>query len=84
MRLLFSSSLLALLVACHNPCQDLCKEIASYAEDCGITVPDDAVSTCIDDNSRDQFEREELRICRQNAEYLQDEWTCDDVALYFD
>lgn len=84
MRLVGALTLLATLVACHNPCQDLCKEIAQYAEDCGLTVPDGEPGACIDATRRSELEDGDTQTCRENADFLRTEWTCDDVALYFD
>lgn len=74
---------LAALVGCHNPCQDLCKEIAAYAEDCGYTLPEDEPQTCIQNNKRSEWEREDLDTCRESADRLEEEWSCDDVGRYF-
>lgn len=74
---------LSVLVACHNPCQDLCKEIAAYAEECGHTVPDTEPQTCIENNGRDVWEREDLQTCREFGDRLTEEWSCDDVGRYF-
>ena len=75
---------LATLVACHNPCQDLCKEIAAYAEDCGYTVPEDEPGTCIENNKRSAWEREDLTTCRDFGDRLTEEWTCEEVGRYFE
>ncbi|MCB9760873.1 MAG: hypothetical protein H6739_13630 [Alphaproteobacteria bacterium] len=84
MRLFLLIASLCALVACNNPCQDLCKEIASYAEDCNITVPDTEPGACIDAMRRRELTAEDRDTCRDNAEFLRDEWTCADVELYFD
>ena len=38
MRLILSCAALVALTACANPCADMCKEIAAYAEECGYTA----------------------------------------------
>lgn len=60
----------ALLSGCSgNDCQQLCKEIADYWEDCNITYGDSEVGDCRKSfggtgDSKEQFENYE-RSCRQ-------------------
>ena len=84
MRLILSCAALAALTACANPCADLCKEIAAYAEECGYTVPEGEPQACIEASPRSNFTPEELEVCRGAADDLRDEWTCEDVGDYFD
>lgn len=75
-------SLPLLATGCRNACQQLCGDIVDYADECGLTVPDDQKSTCISDHKRGETTRDERAICAENRSSLQDEWTCDDVAQY--
>lgn len=69
------------LSACKTPCQQLCVEMASYAEECGLTVSDDQLQTCLDEQSADQ----DQGACRRTGEpeTLRTEWSCDDVEVFF-
>jgi len=73
---------LAGLTACNNACQDTCKELASYAEECGYTVPDEQVDKCIDDFARGNTTPEERDHCKDFVDNVSDEWTCDEAAQY--
>lgn len=70
-----------LLSACKTPCQQLCVEMAAYAEECGVTVPDAQLQSCLDDQSSDQ----DQGACRRTGdpETLRSEWSCDDVEVFF-
>ena len=75
-------SLPMLMTGCRNACQQLCGDIVDYAEECNLSVPDDAKSTCIADHKRGETTRDERGICAENRSSLKDEWTCDDVEQY--
>ena len=84
MRIILASVPL-LLWSCHNTCQDLCKEMAAYAESdkCQYTLSDDELKVCIRDHSRDKLADGDLGVCEDFADTVADEWTCDDLAPYF-
>lgn len=67
---------------CKNPCQSLCVEMAAYAEECGLTVSDSDVQSCVDD----QKDADDQGSCRRvgGAETLRQEWTCDDVRVFLE
>lgn len=76
-------SVLLSLVACGNPCQQICTEMAAYAEECGLTVTDDDVKACFD-AQKGPLEKEEAALCREeSADDIREWWTCDDVAENF-
>ena len=75
--------LLILLPACSNPCQELCSELADYAEECGISVSGDQISQCEDDHSNDLLRPGEAETCDEYFGDVRDEWTCDDISNYF-
>ncbi len=81
--LLLAVSLMA-LPSCQNSCQRICSRMAAYARDCGQQVPARQVRACVDAQSG-QASRDDRRVCRQsgNAGTLRDEWTCDDLAVYW-
>jgi hypothetical protein len=69
---------------CQNACQEICGRMAKYAEDCGITIPDEDIDTCRDEQA--EAESEELKSCRQNgsAEDIRNTWSCETLQEYFD
>ena len=70
------------LTACGNACQDTCKELASYAEDCGYVVNEEEVDACIDDFSRANTTAEERDHCKEFVDNVSDEWSCQEAARY--
>lgn len=77
------AGLMAVAAGCSNPCQQVCLEMASYAEECGLTVSNDALSACRE-NYTDAGE-EEIKQCQDwdGSADLREWWTCDDVAENF-
>ena len=75
--------LLVSLLACGNPCQQLCNEMAAYAEECGLTVTDDDMKACRD-SQKGPLEKEDADLCREETpESIREWWTCDDVTENF-
>jgi hypothetical protein len=75
---------LLLLAACNNACQQICDELAAYAEDdCGLTVSQDQVSEC--KKSQADLEAGQNEACMEVAdpEYIREWWTCDELAENF-
>ncbi len=74
-----------LIAGCHNPCQDLCKEMASFAEDdCQKTLSDGEIRTCIRDHTRDQLNEGDIAVCVEFTDTVSQEWDCADVEPYFE
>ena len=75
---------LVALTACRNSCQDICRDLARYAEnDCGLTVPDGQMETCVDEHSRKALEEGERDACQTaNETEFTDEWTCDEASAF--
>jgi hypothetical protein len=83
---LFTSIALLPLGACRNSCQQVCVEMAKYAEDeCGLTVPDEQIDACIDAQAGDAS-RDNRGVCRDygNPSSIEQEWGCEELADYFD
>lgn len=82
MRLLLPGLLALGLVGCNTPCQKLCITMADYADECGLVLPADALDTCLDEQSSDQ----DQGACRRvgDPDTLRTEWTCEDVAVFFE
>lgn len=76
--LLTSASLLG---GCLSPCQQVCVRMADYAEECGFTVSDAELDTCIDE----QADAEDQGACRRAGApaVIRAEWSCDDLEIFF-
>jgi len=89
--------LLSLLIGCRNDCQQLCSEMQAFAQECGLTFNEEQVDACRSENagsgykdgtydgaySEKEARKEHLDSCKQALPYLREEWTCDDLAPYF-
>jgi hypothetical protein len=90
MRLRFSTlaAMVALaatwLAGCDNACQQVCDQMAAYAEDCGISVSDDEVEACKDAQAG-SASRDDRSVCRDvnSRRVIEEEWTCDDLSAYW-
>lgn len=71
------------LVACSNPCEELCLRMADYAESCGYSVPESEIDACVE--AQASVSKDDAQTCRDNgtAEQIRDEWACDELAPYF-
>jgi hypothetical protein len=69
--------------ACRNACQDTCKSMSEYAIECGFTVSDADLDACYSRQANP--DGDDARSCRDlgDLESLRNQWTCDDVSLYF-
>jgi hypothetical protein len=80
-RLLF----VAFVAGCHNPCQDLCHDMADFARsECDIEVSDSQVEACVDMQGEND-DRDALKVCRQYDEKrdIEDNWGCEELEIYF-
>lgn len=68
---------------CNNPCQQVCLEMASYAEECNLTVTNDAIDACREGYS--DASSEELDQCRgwNEPDQIREWWSCEDVSENF-
>ena len=74
-----------LFAGCHNPCQDLCKEMAAFAEDgCQKTLSDGEVRACIREHTRDQLNEGDMAVCSEFTDTISAEWECRDLEPYFE
>ncbi len=68
------------LLACGNPCQQLCGDLYAYAKECGQDPSPDELQACkegfadVDDAT--------FQTCRENSdpEALREWWTCEDLG----
>ena len=74
-------SLLALLAACDNPCQQMCVEMAKYAEECDFTVDPAEVQACRDDYATSALTNEQAQECiiAGDPQQLREWWSCEDL-----
>jgi len=72
------------LPGCQNSCQQICGTMAAYARDCGHTVPEAQVKACREAQAG-EASKDDREICRTagDGSTLRDEWTCDDLAVYW-
>ena len=83
-KLVAALALVGGLTACSNACQDICKELAAYAEECdsSVTVSDEQLATCKADFKRSETDKETRQHCAEFADNVRDEWTCDEALQY--
>lgn len=76
--------LVLLLLACNNQCQQICQELADYAQsDCGMTVSDTEVADC-ESSLQDLPDGRDAACAEVNdPEKIREWWTCDDLAENF-
>jgi hypothetical protein len=79
--LVFGSTL---ATGCNNACQALCREMYDYALECGYSVSKDELKTCRQSQTNSETPRTERQLCRANFDDLRAEWSCDDLADYWD
>ncbi len=77
-------AILIFTAGCKAPCQSLCDELAAYAEDCGFSASAADLDTCYQENARRVTSAESQDACREYTDDLRAEWTCEDLAIYFD
>lgn len=74
-----------LLSSCNNSCQTLCVRLAKYADECGYPVTQAELTACIDEQAGSES-RDDRATCREfgDVETLRAQWTCDDMAIYWE
>jgi hypothetical protein len=82
MRLAFGLAL-GLLVGCKGPCEKLCVNMATYAQECGFAIADSELDACKADLAG--VTAAEKDVCRDfgGPDVLRAEWTCDDLEAYW-
>ena len=84
-RLLVVAALALGLGACRNSCQRLCDEIRDFASDeCGKDWDRAAFRQCLADNNWRATTGDGRGSCRDSVGRVAEEWTCDDIEVYFD
>lgn len=70
---------LALLGACDNPCQAVCVEMASYAEECGCDVSSEEIQTCRAANAQPTDAEAQECLTSSDPQQLREWWSCEDL-----
>ena len=74
---------IVVLTGCQNECQQVCLDMADYAEtDCDKTFKDAQVDACLEKYS--EATDKELDTCATYGDRIAEEWTCGDIGEYFD
>ncbi len=83
--LALTMTVFTLVSGCNNACQDLCDELADYATECEIEVPESEVDTCVKNHQRRDLEDGKLEVCEDfnDPETLREEWSCADLEEYW-
>lgn len=70
------------LTGCRNACQQMCVDLAQYAEECGQTPSAEEVDACIDARKTSLIGREKVDQCQeiQDPQKLREWWSCEDLA----
>ena len=78
--------LLLLATGClRNACQRLCNDMQDYAKTCGYEFSPEELDDCYKEQRRGNLpENETVGDCKDAAPTLEEEWTCEEFADYFD
>ena len=71
-------------MGCRNDCQELCLEISALAESCGHEWTSEDERTCLSNYRNTNTTRDYRAQCAENLDFVQEEWSCSDIDLYFD
>jgi hypothetical protein len=69
---------------CRTSCQQLCKEMAAYAEECGTPFPEEDLDQCLSNFARRNTEKADRDVCEEFLPTLREEWDCEDLDAYLD
>ena len=73
------------LAGCRNSCQDLCQEMADFAEEeCGKEFPKDQVKECMETYHNREIDEGDEAVCEDILPTLREEWTCEEIKPYFE
>jgi hypothetical protein len=74
----------ALLAAgCRNACQQLCAEMADYAEECKLPIGDADLDACLDRQAAPSPEDRDTCAEFGDPEVLRTQWDCEELARYW-
>lgn len=76
---------IALLAGCANECQELCNNMADWAEtECDKTFSKEDVNDCLDTYSNDNVSETQLVDCAEYNERIDKLWSCGELDTYFE
>ncbi len=76
---------LMLLTGCANDCQQVCNEMADWAEsECNREFTSEEVSSCISAYKNGEGSDAQLADCAEYKDRIDEEWTCEDIETYFE
>ena len=70
------------LFGCRNDCQTLCYDLSDFAEECGYEFTNEMMDECL--QNQGEKTSEEKGNCNEAKPLLEEEWTCEDIRIYFD
>ena len=70
-------------IGCANPCQQVCDRMATYADECGLSVPESEVDACVDLYKSPA--KEDTELCRDfgDLDTIRRQWSCEDLEDYW-
>ncbi len=68
------------LFGCQNPCQTLCQTMADRAYECGLSVSQDELESCVLANEQPTPEWSAQCLEADDPQRLEEWWTCDEIA----
>lgn len=68
---------------CRNACQQVCAEMADYAEECSLPVSDADIDACMERHSAPT--PEDKATCREfgDGEVIRQQWDCEELGRYW-
>ena len=79
---LFIIASLTLSSGCRNSCQQLCNDVEAFAESCGYKFTDEMKRECMQNQGKK--DRDGRAACNEAIPLLEEEWSCEDLEVYFD
>jgi hypothetical protein len=74
----------ALLSGCANECQQVCNEMADWAEnECDKEFSKEEINECYTNFANDEVSDAQLADCAEYKDRIDEEWTCEDISVYF-
>ena len=73
---------IAALSGCANDCQQLCVDIRTFAKDCGEPFTDEDFQECMREQGKKSGEEKKACSLAQETP-IEEQWTCEDIEVYF-
>lgn len=75
-----------MLAGCANDCQQICNEMADWAEStCSpeYHFSDEQVKSCLSAYENGNVSDAQLADCAESKDRIDEEWECEDIEVYF-